>query len=224
MYLFNEFPNEINNKLDKLYSAALCDVMDLHGFWNQTMIHSIKPLDGKMKMFGRALTVLAVEVYEVPEPEEVYKLEIEAVDSIKKGDILAVTQNGCDKASFWGELLSTSAIFKGSQGIVIDGFTRDTRGILDLEFPCFVKGLTPADSKGRMNVIQYNVPINCGGVLINPGDYIFGDIDGVCVIPKDHAVPIIMDALAKIEKERDVRKDLEKGMTVKDVFKKYGIL
>ena len=222
MYKFDEFPKEINEKLEKIYSAAICDVMDLHGFWNQTMVHSIKPLDKKMKMFGRALTVLAVQVYEVP--KEYYKLEIEAVDALKKGDVLVVTQNGCDSSSFWGELLSIASMFKEAEGIVIDGHTRDAKGILELGFPCFVKGLTPADSKGRMDVLKYNVPINCGGVIVNPGDYIFGDIDGVCVIPKDSVNPILCDALKKIDKERDVRKDLEEGKTVKEVFEKYGIL
>ena len=224
MYKFNDLFEGINNKLDKLYSAAICDIMDLHGLWNQTMSYTIGPLDNKMKMFGRALTVLATEVYQVPEPDEVYKLEIEAVDSIKKGDILVVTQNNCTKASFWGELLSTAAIYKGAQGIVIDGFTRDAREILNLGFPCFCKGLTPADSKGRMDVLEYNVPIDCGGVRVNPGDYIFGDIDGVCVIPKEDVATVLKEALKKIEKEKNVKQDLENGMTVKDVFKKYGIL
>lgn len=222
--MFKELSKDMNENLEKLYSAAICDVMDLHGFRDQTMLYSIKPLDRKMKMFGRALTVSAVEVFEVPKPEEAYKLEIEAVDLIKKGDVLVVTQNSCDKASFWGELLTVSSIFKGAEGIVIDGFTRDTLKILDLKFPCFVKGITSADSKGRISVLQYNVPINCGGVAVNPGDYIFGDIDGVCVIPKDYIIPILIDALAKIKKERDICKDLENGMTVKDAFKKYGIL
>lgn len=222
MDLFPELPKEIREKLNKLCTAAICDVMDLHGFWNQTMVHTIKPLDKNMRMFGRALTILAVEVYKVP--EKPYKLEIESVDSIKKGDVLVVTQNGCESASFWGELLSTSSMYKGAEGIVIDGFTRDAKGILDLKFPCFVNGLTPADSKGRMDVIDNNIPINCGGVIVNPGDYIFGDIDGVCVIPKDYVVEILADALAKIEKERNVRKDLEDGKTVGEVFEKYGIL
>ena len=175
--------NKYKELIPILYTAVLSDVMDRMGFWNQVMDYKINPLERNMRCFGRAFTVLAGEVYQ--DTDTPYTLEIEAVDSLGKGNIMVVTQNGCESASFWGELLSTSAQFKGANGIIIDGFTRDAAGIIELGFPVFARGLTPADSKGRLEVLELNVPIRCGGVLVNPGDYIFGDIDGVCAIPKE---------------------------------------
>ena len=208
--------------IPRLYTAVLCDVMDRMGLWNQIMTQSINPLDRNMRCFGRAFTVLAGEVYQ--DTDTPYTKEIEAVDSLSPGDVMVVTQNGCDTASFWGELLSTAAQFKGSNGIIIDGFTRDASGIIRLGFPVFAKGLTPADSRGRLEVLELEVPIRCGGVLVRPGDYIFGDIDGVCAIPKDALEETLERAMEKVLKERDARKLLEEGWTVKDIFKKFGIL
>lgn len=222
MITFPELDKKYVEMVPRLFTAVLCDVMDTMGFWNQAMSYEVKPLKDDMRLFGRAVTVLAVDVYR--KPEESYELTIDAVDSITPGDVLVTTTNGSTRSCFWGELLSTSAMFKGATGVVVDGCTRDVRGILELEFPVFVKGCTPADSLGRLNVIDYNVPISCAGVGVNPGDYIFGDIDGVCVIPKDILPEVFEKAFEKAEKEQDVQKVLESGMSVRDMFKKYGIL
>lgn len=222
MALFEELSPESVSKLPKLYTAVLADVMDRMGIWNHTMRYDIRPLDNKMRVFGRARTVLAVEVYKVP--DETYKLEIQAVDSLRPGDVLVVTQNGSTKSSFWGELLSNAAIGRGAQGVVLDGLTRDVRGILELGFPVFCRGITPADSRGRLDVVDLDVPIDCGGVRVNPGDYIFGDIDGVVVIPSDRINEVFARAIEKVEGESTVREELRAGASVKEVFAKYGIL
>jgi 4-hydroxy-4-methyl-2-oxoglutarate aldolase len=219
---FEEFPKEISENLDRLYSSLLCDVMDRMGYWNQTMTHEIKPLDPESKVFGRARTVKAVEV-EKP-PENAYELEIEVVDSLKPGDVLVVTQSGYEKASFWGELLSNACVGRGARGIMIDGYTRDSKGIIELGFPCFVKGKIPADSYGRIDVVSYDVPIECGGVKVEKGDYIFGDMDGVVVIPKGIILEVLEKAVEKMKGEDNVRKELREGVSVKEVFLKYGIL
>ena len=217
-----EFDEKYRELIPKLYTAVICDVMDRIGYWKQTMSYEINPLNNNMKCFGVARTVLAIEVYE--DTDNPYEMEIKAVDNLKKGDILVITQNGCNKASFWGELLSTSAQFKGANGVVIDGFTRDAAGIIKLNFPVFVKGLTPADSRGRLDILDLDIPIECGGVFVNPGDYVFGDIDGVCVIPKNIIYDVFTKAFEKMNKEKDTRSLLKKGYTVRKVFEKYGVL
>lgn len=222
MSIFQEIPEELQECIPMLYSSALADVMDRMGLWHQTMSYDIKPIDRQMKLFGRARTVMAVDVYDVP--AEPYKLEIQAVDGQQPGDVLVVSQGGSTRASFWGELLSNASIGRGSHGVVIDGFTRDTAGILEVNFPCFVKGLTPADSRGRIDVIALDVPIECGGVLVKKGDYIFGDLDGVVVIPQDNLVEVLTKASEKVRREDNVREELRSGVSVYDVFAKYGIL
>lgn len=219
---FPELEEKYVNLLPGLFSAVLCDVLDGMGYWNQAMSYQIQPLQDNMTIFGRAFTVLAVDVHR--KPAEPYKLEIEAVDKLTPGDVMVASTNGSTTSCFWGELLSISAQFKGASGVVVDGLARDAAGIIRLGFPVFAKGRTPADSLGRIDVIDYQVPIKCGGVLVNPGDYIFGDMDGVCVIPREIVKTVFEKAEEKVNSERDAKKMLESGMTVTEMWKKLGIL
>lgn len=206
----------------ELFSSVIADALDGQGFREQIIKHTIRPLQDDMIVCGRAMTVLSVDVYEIP--DEPYKLELEAVDALKPNDILVAQTNGTERSSLWGELLSTAAMYRGAKGAVIDGFTRDTKGIIEMGFPVFVRGIAPYDSKGRSDVIAYNVDIECGGVKVSPGDIIFGDFDGVVVIPRDAEKRVIDAAFEKVRGEKEVRKALEEGMSATDAFNKYGIL
>lgn len=207
---------------EKLYSAVICDILDSLGYRKQAMNHTIRPLMEDWVAVGRAFTVLASDIFEVP--AEPYKLELEAVDSIKKGDLMVATTNGSVSCGFWGELLSTAVAGRGSNGAIIDGLTRDSHKIMSMGFPLFVRGMSPYDSKGRTEVIGYQVPIVCGGVLVNPGDIVFADLDGIVVIPHELEEEVITKALEKVSGEDTVREELKAGATAREVFKKYGIL
>ena len=141
---------------EKLFSAVIADALDACGYRDQILRHDIRPLFPDAVVVGRALTVLSVDVYEIP--DEPYKLELEAVDALKAGDVLVAQTNGTTRSSLWGELLSTAAEARGARGAVIDGFTRDSQAIADMGFPLFVRGIAPYDSKGRSDVIAYNTP------------------------------------------------------------------
>ena len=219
---FPELSQHINDNFNKLFSSVICDVMDQMGYWDQDMDPSINPIDPKSIVFGRARTAHAVRVFKIP--DKPYGLEMEVIDSLKPGDVLVVNTSECYDSCFWGELLSNAAVGHGAHGIVVDGYARDIKGIIELGFPCFVKGTSPADSLGRIDVLSYDQPIECGGVKVKAGDYIFGDIDGVVVIPKEIVSEVLEKALEKADKEDDVRKELLAGASVKAVFEKYGIL
>lgn len=207
----------------KLYSAVLSDILDeVLGVKNHVMHHSIQPIDPKMVVMGRAFTILATDVYEVP--ENPYELEIEAVDSTSKGEVIVATSNGSNSSGFWGELLSTGAKGHGCRGAIIDGLTRDKKMIMKMDFPLFVKGSSPHDSKGRTEVIAYQVPIICGGVLVKPGDLVFGDLDGITVVPKEVEDEVIKKALEKVSAENTVRGELLEGASVREVFDRYHVL
>jgi 4-hydroxy-4-methyl-2-oxoglutarate aldolase len=206
----------------KLYTAVIADVLDDLGYRHQVMTHRIRPIDSSFVFSGRAVTVLSTDVYEIPAAP--YQKELEAIDSLVAGDVLVVTTNGSTSCGFWGELLSTSAKARGSRGAVIDGFTRDAKLIRQLGYPVFATGFSAYDSKGRTDVIAYNVPIQCGGVLVNPGDLIFGDEDGVVAVPQQAIKETIRKALDKVNGENQMRKALEQGMSVTQAFEKYGIL
>ena len=125
---------------------------------------------------------------------------------------------------YLGELLSTAARARGARGAIIEGFIRDARQIIEMQFPVFMTGLSPVDSYGRGDVVASNVPIECGGVTVNPGDIVFGDIDGVVVIPQAVEVAVIEAALTKVSGENRTRDALRAGATLREVYDRYGIL
>ena len=108
--------------------------------------------------------------------------------------------------------------------MVIDGYTRDTKAISAMGFPVFCRGMHPADSLGRIDVAEHDVPIRCGGVLVHPGDLILADEDGVVTIPRDVAEQAITLAEEKVRGENLVRQALAEGMSVAEAFRRYGIL
>jgi regulator of RNase E activity RraA len=207
---------------DKLYAAVISDALDQVGYRNQTMHHKIRPLYMEAVAVGRAMPVLCVDVYEVP--DQPYQMEIAAVDSLKPNDVLVCSTNYSTRNCFWGELLSTAARVRGARGAIVEGFIRDIKQIIEMQFPVFMTGISPVDSSGRGDVIAYNVPIECGGVKVNPGDIVFGDYDGVVVIPQKVENKVIEAALEKVSGENRTRDELLKGSTLKAVYDKYGIL
>ena len=206
----------------QLYSAVLCDALDQAGFREQAMRADIRPIYPDAIVVGRALTMQSVDVYE-PE-ENVYEHEITAVDSLGPGDVMVASTHQSTRTCLWGELLSTVAVARGSTGAIIDGYTRDVRLIEKMQFPVFSTGMYPVDSAGRSMVTDYNCTINCGGVIVQPGDIIFGDYDGVIVIPKAAEREVIERAVEKVEGENITREELRNGATLREVFDKYGVL
>ncbi|ARD85275.1 demethylmenaquinone methyltransferase [Ferroplasma acidiphilum] len=206
----------------KLYSAVISDSLDSFGFREQTMSPEIRPLNENMIVVGRAKTVLAADVYHIPEKH--YFKQIEVLDSIRQGDVFVASVSGSKRSAFWGELMSTATKVAGGRGAVIDGLSRDTKKIIKLDFPVFSVGFRPTDSLGRNDVIDYDVPIECGGVKVNSGDLIFGDVDGVVVVPREIEKNVIQAALDKVDGENKVRDEILHGVKVSEVFRKYKIL
>ncbi len=205
----------------ELYSGVIADILDEFGYRNQVMGPSIRPLKETDVVAGRAFTCAAVDVCEIP--EEPYKLELETVDSLQENDVLvAATRDSF--SGFWGELLTTVAKKHGAAGAVIDGFSRDTRKIREMDFPLFISGYCPLDSKGRTELISNRAPVLCGGVIVHQGDIIFGDFDGIVVIPSSIEDAVIKKCFEKVNSENLVRKEMLSGMSATEAYEKYHIL
>ena len=207
---------------DKLKAAVISDILDRLGAREQAMRADIRPVYQGAIVVGRAYTVLTANIFQVI--DDPYKGEIEAVDSLKSNDIMVVCTNRSTRTCFWGELLSTAARARGARGIVIDGYTRDVAQITAMQFPTFATGMSVLDSANRSVVIDHGCPVNCGNVLVNTGDIVFGDIDGVVVIPQELEKKVIPLALEKVGKENLLRNELLKGAMLRDAYNKYRIL
>ncbi len=206
----------------RLYSAVLSDVLDQLGFRDQAMSARLRPVWDCPILVGRAHTVLTVDVFSFkPDP---YRLEIEAVDTLRPGDVLVASTGPSTRTCFWGELLSTAAQGRGARGAVVDGYIRDVRRITDMRFPVFATGMSPVDSAGRSQVVEYGGTVSCGGVIVSEGDLIVGDIDGLVVIPQGAIPEAIERALAKVDGENTMRDALRRGMSLTDAYAKFGLL
>lgn len=208
-----------------LYAAVLSDTLDALGLPNQAMRPFVRPLDDGLVLFGRARTGLYMPVWEVVPGENPYAVEIALVDDLRPGEVAVLACGGpTERIAPWGELLTTAAKARGSVGCVTDGLVRDVRHIRQASFPVFAGGIGPLDSKGRGKMMERDCTVNCGGVLVRPGDLVFGDVDGVVVIPREREEEVITAALAKIGGENHTREELAKGAKLAEVFAKYGVL
>jgi 4-hydroxy-4-methyl-2-oxoglutarate aldolase len=205
-----------------LYTAVVCDALDDLGYRHQAMRERLRPLFPENHFVGWARTISCVDVSHIP--ENPYAMEIEAVDSILPDEVVVVSTSYSGHNAPWGELLSTAARARGARGAVVDGLVRDVRKIEQLGFPVFAAGIKPVDSRGRGMVLSYNVAIECGEVIVNPGDLIFADYDGVVAIPSAVVSQVIAAATEKVSREDGSRAELMSGALLRDVYQKYGVL
>jgi len=209
----------------KLYCAVLSDVLDQLGFPNQALKPFVRPLDDSSLLCGFARTGLYMKRYHFPEGRNPYALEMDLIDSLKPGQIAVLGCDGpTDRIAPWGELLTTASMARGAAGCLTDGLVRDVRRIRELKFPLFHGGIGPLDTKGRAEMMAMDEPIEIAGVRVAPGDFIFGDVDGVVAVPSQIAEKAVALALEKIAAEDTTREELLRGETLKTVFARHGVL
>jgi len=214
----------------ELFTALVGDVLDKLGYLHQFLPPGIKPLRFDMVVIGRAMPVLEADVFsEVventrnPLMEKPFGLMFKALDDLKEDEVYICTGSSHNYA-LWGGLMSTRAIKLGAAGAVVNGYSRDTNQVLQLNFPAFSLGTYAQDQGPRGKVIDFRIPIEWGGVKINPGDTIFGDRDGVLVVPAEVEEEVFSGALEKARGEKLVLKALQNGMSSVEAFDKYGIM
>ena len=219
---------------EKLYTPVIGDILDQMGYNHQFLPASIRPLASQvpaalitavkgenwMKLAGFACTVLENDVYSMPKKPFGYMTE--ALDQLKPNEIYIAT--GAHHSALWGELLTASAKARGATGAVLDGYTRDTAMVLEQDFPVFCSGTWAQDSSIRTYVFDYRCDIEIGQVTIRDGDIVFGDVDGVLIIPREIAGEVIEKAVVKASTEKTMRRAIENGMPVTDAFEKFGVL
>lgn len=214
----------------ELFTCVVGDVMDKLHLYHQFLPPQIQPLRQDMVVIGRAMTVLSLDVYVEkiegsanPLSAKPFGLMLEALDDLKRNEVY-VNTGSSPRNAMWGELMGTRARQLGAAGAVVNGYSRDTLGLYDLNFPTFSFGRYGQDSAPRYKVVDWRVPIEIGAVRINPGDVVYGDIDGVCVIPRQAEVEVFTAALEKARGEKKVRDAIRGGMSAVEAFRRFGIM
>ena len=205
----------------ELYTPVVGDILDDLGFTRQFLPQPVQPLREEMKLAGRAMPVVMIDVF--GKQKKPFGLLTEALDQLQPGEIY-LASGGEMRCAYWGEILTATAKKRGAVGAVINGFHRDTPKVLEQNWPVFSRGRFAQDSAMRTQVVDYRCQIEIGQVTVQPGDLIFGDLDGVVIVPKKVEAEVIERALAKARGEKLVRKEIEAGMSSTDAFRKYGIL
>lgn len=214
----------------ELYSAVVGDVMDLMGYTHQFLPQKIQPLRDNMVVAGRAMPVLEADDDGGEGPGRVnelfnqpFGLMLRALDDLQKNEVYVCTGSSPNYA-LWGELMSTCAMNRGAVGAVVNGYSRDTKGILNLNFPTFSYGRYAQDQRPRGKVVDLRCTIKMGPVTIRPGDIIFGDLDGVCVVPREIEKEVLDGAWEKAHGERQVFDAIKGGMGAQESWDKFGIM
>jgi regulator of RNase E activity RraA len=219
-------------RLEKTYTPAVADTLDDMGYTHQSMEAGFSPIIHDAVVAGPAYTIEEAQTKKSTklaeyDPAFVAQALSAVFGSMQKGQVIAVSTNGFWGAGAFGELMATTSRFIGGvKAAVVDGPIRDIGRILEIDFPVWARGNIPADSIGRVDLVGVGNPIFCGKVRVNPGDIIFADRDGVVVIPV--ADVDLEEVVVKVEEvvaaERRSRAEIRGGMSLLDVYKKYGKL
>lgn len=196
---FIELPisdEEICKRYEGVFTAAVNDVLREKGLLYQTLPNGIQALREGMKVAGISFTIKGSKNLDLAD-EMMQRAEM--LEAITPYSVCVWDTSGDDESAQWGEIMTMAAKQRGCRGAIVDGGVRDTNCVLREEFPVFCKYKTSNGMLGRFRMVGYQMPISIGNTLIRPGDIIFGDIDGVIVIPREMA----MEVLEKSEYIRD---------------------
>ena len=212
-----------------LFVALVGDVLDKLGFQHQFLNPQLKPVDPQMVIIGRAMPVLEADFFAERHAgnnslsEKPFGLMFEALDDLQRNEVY-VCSGASHRYALWGGLMSTRAMHCGASGAVVHGFHRDTNEILRLGFPVGSCGSYAQDQGPRGKVLDWRVPIEADGVTIRPGDIVYGDRDGILIIPEETVVETFTGAIEKARSEKTVLRALQNGMSSADAFRSFGIM
>jgi 4-hydroxy-4-methyl-2-oxoglutarate aldolase len=232
----------LSERLEKLFTTVVCDILDDYydGVSSNKYLMEIqvKPVFPNMKVSGIAKTFSGASSAAAaaafgggeggigqPAPPQAVPTGDAALESIGPGEVVVYGTNHCRNAACWGELMTTAAMARGGRGLVTDGLARDLNRIESMRpvFPVFAAGATPTSGKGRFGIREFDVPVWCGGVPVQPGDFILGDLDGVIVIPRAIAPDVIGKSEERLTTEDKVRDAFQKRKPVAEIMKKYQV-
>lgn len=211
--------SDILRSFERFFTPLVSDVMDRLGISSHVLPHGIQsiPFDPKLKVAGRAYSC---HVIPTTEYVEINKL-LEMVDSIPQNAFVIVAADADIDAALWGGLMSTRAKARGAVAAAVNGGIRDFEQIEKLGFPVFGSYRCVKDIRRRGYMAEYNVPVIIGGIRIEPNDIVFGDANGVVVIPQAHFDEVYAELLKSIEGEHKTALGLTEGRAARELFSEF---
>lgn len=210
---------ELCERYENLFTAAVNDVLRERGLTHQTLPNHILPLRENMKVAGPAFTIKGAKSLLIKD-EMIERAEM--LESIPTNSVVAWDTSGDDESAQWGEVMTMAAVKRGCRGAIVDGGVRDTDRVLPQNFPTFVKYRTSNGMLGRFRISGWQVPIRIGEVNIFPGDIVFGDIDGVIVVPRADAYDVLVRAEEIAQSEGQLKKWVQEGLSATEIVKRGG--
>ncbi|MGQ9606723.1 MAG: RraA family protein [Thermogutta sp.] len=214
----------------ELSTAIVGEVLDQFGLGAQFLPNAIRPLEARMTIVGRAMPVLFADCFETFSPSGLnpvfakpFGLMLEALDDLRPGEIFLAT-GGRNHLAMWSELMTLRAQRLHAAGALVDGCVRDTAALLRMNFPVFCRGSFAQDQRIRGKVVDFRATVEIGTVRVRPGDLVFGDYEGVCLIPQGAEEEVANAALERARKRSDVRRELELGTSAVEIFAKHNMI
>jgi len=211
---------ELSRRYRRLYTGVVGDILDSKGIRNHSLPPFLRPLKDIMKVAGPAFTCQGVPVGDI-KSDDTTKL-IEMLEAITPYSVVVLGAGGDFSSSHWGEIMTISACQRGCTGAVVDGGVRDASLIRKMNFPVFTKFYMPASSISRWELKEYQTAIRIGETGIQPGDFVFGDLDGVVIVPQALTEEVLVEAEKTAQREQNMRQALRRGVSLPEVHKKYG--
>ncbi|MBL8177432.1 MAG: RraA family protein [Bryobacterales bacterium] len=206
----------------QLYVGAISDILDKNGYRHQALPFYIRPFTRNIQVAGPAFTGQGFPCADKQNNDTEIRLSM--LDSIEAGTVSVWACGGSTECAHWGEMMSMAASQRGCSGAVIDGGVRDLDFVDRMEYPVFARFQSPASSVGRWAIREWQVPIRIGNTVIHPGDFIFGDTDGVVVVPRALTIEVLQAAEDIFQREGGMREELRRGVSVKEAYSRYGSL
>lgn len=206
-------------RYEALFTAAVNDVLREYNLTHQALPHNVMPLRDEMKVAGPAFTIKGAKSLLV---RDEMKERAEMLESIPQNSVVAWDTSQDDESAQWGEVMTMAAKRRGCRGAVVDGGVRDTDRVLPQKFPLFVKYRTSNGMLGRFRISGWQVPIRIGEVDIHPGDIVFGDIDGVVVVPRGIAYEVLLRAEEIAANEGELKKWVQEGLSSIEIVERGG--
>jgi regulator of RNase E activity RraA len=213
---------EVCERYLRLYTGAIADILDKRGYRDQVLPPLVVPFTVANRVAGPAFTGQGYPCASTSNDDTQTRLNM--LDSITPGTVSVWACGGSRVCAHWGEIMSTAARERGCTGAVLDGGVRDLDFINAMNYPVFAQFKCAASSIGRWDIKEYQVPVRIGSTLIHPGDFVFGDIDGVVIVPQDLTLDVLVAAEDVYRREKGMREDLRRGVPIKDAYAKYGSL